>query len=110
MKSNEKNIDPQLDIAKALIMEFIAEEYDGGELRPFDYMDLGKIEIAYTTTEDGEHEIQVVINLIEYSLNQYIDEELVDSTKYGSLDNLIKYELRYLSFDDLVCVDVYVID
>ncbi len=55
-------MDSELDIAKELIMEFIAEEYDE-ELRPFNYTDLEHIGIACTTTEDGKHEIQAEINL-----------------------------------------------
>lgn len=85
-------------------MTFIAEEYEE-ELREFDYPDLGHIEVAYTTTEDEEHEIQIEISLIDYSINQYIDRKLVHSKKYESLGHLIEHELIYLDFSCLVCID-----
>lgn len=105
MDTSKTNVDQKLDIAKALIMTFVAEEYDDGELRPFDYTDLGHIDIAYTTTEDWEYEIQVEISLIDYSINQYVDGELVDSVKYESLDYFIEYELRFLDFCNLIYIE-----
>lgn len=104
MDKNKENIGQQLDLAKKLIMTFIAEEYEE-ELRVFDYPDLGHIEVAYATTEDEEHEILIEISLINYSINQYIDRELVHSKKYESLGHLIEHELIYLEFSNLVCID-----
>ncbi|SHI10995.1 Adenine-specific DNA methylase, N12 class [Sporanaerobacter acetigenes DSM 13106] len=94
----------ELDIAKELIMEFIAEEYDE-ELRPFDYTDLEHIGIACTTTEDGKHEIQAEINLKNYSVDRYIDGQLVNSEKYQSLHDFVEYELRFLDFSNLVYIE-----
>lgn len=96
--------DPELDIAKELIMEFIAKEYDE-ELRPFDYPDIKHIQIAYTSTEDGNHEIQTEIDLEEYCINQYLDGELVNTEKFQSLSDFIEYELRFLDFSELVYIE-----
>lgn len=85
-------------------MEFIAEEYDE-ELRHFDYTDLEHIGIACTTTEDGKHEIQAEINLKNYSIDRYIDGQLVNSEKYQSLHDFIEYELRFLDFSNLVYIE-----
>lgn len=106
MKIDEEDIDLQLNIAKALIIEFIAEEYNVGQLWSFDFVDLADIGIAYTTTEDGEHEIQIAINLIDYSINDYVDGELIHSIEYESLYYLIKYELWNLNFEDLIYVGI----
>ena len=95
---------PELDIAKELIMEFIAKEYDE-ELRPFDFPDIKHIEIAFTTTEDGNHEIQTEIDLEEYCINQYLDGGLVNTEKFQSLSDFIEFELRFLDFSDLVYIE-----
>lgn len=94
----------ELELAKQLIMTFIAKEYEQ-ELRPFDYPDLEHIGVAYTTTEDEEHEIQIEVNLIDYSINQYIDGQLAQSKKYETLDHFINEELGRLEFSYLVCID-----
>ena len=97
MDKNKESVDQELELAKMLIMTFIAKEYEQ-ELRPFDYPDLGHIEVAYTTTEDEKHEIQVEINLIDYSINQYFDGQLINSKKYERLDDFIEQELMCLEF------------
>lgn len=103
MDRNNETIDPQLEIAKALIMSFIAEVNDD-ELRSLDDEELGHIPIAYTTTEDGDHEIEVEISLIDYSIDQYVDGELVSRVAYENLGELIEKELRFLDFDDLIYI------
>jgi hypothetical protein len=107
LNMTEQNLDEQipevteLDKAKDLIMEFIEKEYDGDA----NYDDLSKVDIAYTTTEDEKHEIQVSVDLKNYAINQYIDETLVNSDKYDSLAELIEYGLEHLYFDELVSID-----
>ncbi len=103
------NRDPELDIAKELIMDFISMEYDE-ELRPFNYTDLKHIEIAYTTTEDGSHEIQTEIDLVDYCINKYVDGHLITSESYQSLNDFIEYALKHLDFSDLVYIDQEAMD
>lgn len=94
----------EIDRAKNYIMDFIAKEYDE-ERRDFDYTDLSKIDVAYTTTEDEKHEIQTRVDLENYSVNIYIDEILIHRNQYGSLKELNDYHLQYLDFDSLVSVE-----
>lgn len=101
VKSELDNKD--LEDAKRYINEFVKKEYEQKD--DADFSDLENVGIAYTTTEDEKHEIQATINLVEYSLNQYIDEHLVYTEKYNSLNELIENALKYLSFDELVYVD-----
>lgn len=66
--------------------------------------DLSDIPLAYTTTEDDQHEIQVSANLVDFSINQFIDDKLVYTEKYNSLDDITEKALKWLDFDDLVSV------
>ena len=69
-----------------------------------DYTDLSKVGIAYTTTEDEQHEIQAAVNLVDFRMETYIDGTLTEYTQYDSLSELIQNGLSYLDFDSLVSV------
>ena len=102
--ATDNNIEiPEIDIAKELITDFMIEEYDT-ESKDVDFANLKAVDIAYTTTEDGLHEIQTRIDLENYKVNKYVDEVLVHTDSYGSFKELIDYELRYLNFEELVYV------
>jgi hypothetical protein len=92
----------ELDRAKEYIMEFIVREYESEDI---EFNDLSNIDIAYTTTEDDEHEIQIKADLLNFSLNTYIDDILVNKDQYGSLKDLNDYNLKHLDFDTLVTID-----
>ncbi|MCM1284745.1 MAG: DEAD/DEAH box helicase family protein [Acetobacter sp.] len=68
------------------------------------YADLSDIALAYTTTEDNLHEIQVTANLIDFTINQFIDDKLVYTEQYNSLDDMTEKALKWLDFDNLVSV------
>ena len=70
--------------AKDLIDAFLREEYDSDV--GADYQDLSRVDVAYTTTSDGEHELQISVNLLHFSLDIYIDERLSASEAYQSLE------------------------
>lgn len=93
---------PLLEQAKQLIDEFCREEYEREE--GADYSDLSNVEIAYTTTEDDQHEIQAAVNLEAFSINTYVDGKTVHTEQYDSLEQLVKKGLSALSFEDLVYV------
>ena len=93
---------PLLEQAKQLIDEFCQEEYEREE--GADYSDLSNVEIAYTTTEDDQHEIQAAVNLEAFSINTCVDGKTVRTEQYDSLEELIENGLSTLSFDDLVYV------
>lgn len=94
--------DHKIEEAKNLITEFLIDEY-GEEVEP-DMYDTEAIGIAYTTTGDDEHEIQVEADLKNYSMNKYIDGVLIEENKYDSLDKFIDCELKCLNFDELISV------
>lgn len=66
------------------------------------FEDLSYVGLAYTTITDEEYEIQVVANLIDFSIDAYILDVLVRSVKYDSLDDLIENELKCLDFENLI--------
>lgn len=68
------------------------------------FEDLSDIALAYTTSEDSEHEIQVTANLVDFSINQFIDDKLVYTEQYKSLEDMTEQALKWLDFDDLVSV------
>ena len=92
--------EPALERAKRLINDFCRSEYGDDA----DFSDLTKIGVAYTTVTDDEIPIQVNIDLVNYRLERYLDNEPLDTRQYGSMQELIANELESLDFSDLVYV------
>ena len=86
--------------AKGLISDFCRREY-GSEA---DFSDPTKIGVAYTTVTDDEIPVQVNIDLVNYRLERYLDDEHLETRQYGSLQELIANELENLDFSDLIHV------
>ena len=86
--------------AKGLISDFCRSEY-GSEA---DFSDPAKIGVAYTTITDDEIPLQVNIDLVNYRLERYLDDEHLETRQYGSLQELITNELENLDFSDLIHV------
>ena len=89
-----------LERAKGLISDFCQSEY-GSEA---DFSDPAKIGVAYTTVTDEEIPVQVNIDLVNYRLERYLDDEHLETRQYGSLQELISNELENLDFSDLIHV------
>lgn len=89
-----------LDRAKNLIQQFYEKEY--GDEEDADFSDLTRVSLAYTTTEDERHEIQVTADLEACTVTKSVDGVPAEKTAYPSLDELIDHELRDMTFDELV--------
>ena len=89
-----------MERAKGLISDFCRSEY-GSEA---DFSDPAKIGIAYTTVTDDEIPIQVNIDLVNFRLERYLDDEHLETRQYGSLQEIITNELENLDFSDLIHV------
>ena len=89
-----------LERAKGLISDFCRSEY-GSEA---DFSDPAKIGVAYTTVTDDEIPIQVNIDLVNFRLERYLDDEHLETRQYASLQELISNELENLDFSDLIHV------
>ena len=92
--------DATLTHAKNLIRDFCLEEYDSEP----DFSDLSKISVAYTNATDEDIPIQVNVDLVEYRVERYLGEVLIDERQYESLEDLTETELEALDFSELVSV------
>ena len=80
------------------INSYCLEEYGSKA----DLSNLEKIGLAYTTTEDEYHEIQVNANLKKLCVETYFNNELIVVMKFESLEEMVDNCLMHLSFDELV--------
>ena len=92
--------------AKELIDQYCIEEFGS----PAGFSDLKKVGIAYTTTENDKHEIQVNANLIDHRTEIYLDGELMAMQNANSLEKYVERVLPYLDFNELVDVPDWVMD
>lgn len=111
----EKN--PLLEEVKEELIHFLNKEYDEAHsIEDFDTMfpDLTDIGLAYTTTPDEKHEIQTSLDLINYKMNTYVDNTLIDSFSYtydpldaGDTKELIQIKtgIEFWDFNELIYVD-----
>lgn len=83
-----------------LINDFCVDEY-GSEA---DTSSLNNISLAYTTTEDGEHEIQVEADLYDKAIRYQLDGEVYKEEQYNEIGDLIKNGLTGLNFDEMVAI------
>lgn len=88
----------ELERAKKLINAFCNTEYQ----HEADFSDMTCVGIAHTTITDDEIPIQVNVNLIDYTLERYIDDTLVDKREFDDIADLAMNQLEYLNFDDLI--------
>ena len=113
--TEEKN--PLLEEVKEELIHFLNKEYEENHsIEDFDtlFPDLSDIRLAYTTTPDEKHEIQTSLDLINYKLNTYVDNTLVNSFQY-TYDPLdasdrrelvqIKANIGFWDFNGLIYVD-----
>ena len=89
-----------IERAKGLISDFCRSEYDSEA----DFSDPTKIGVAYTTVTDDEIPVQVNIDLVNFRLERYLDDEHLETRQYGSLQEIITNELENLDFSDLIHV------
>ena len=89
-----------LEQAKEIINEFCQHEYGSDA----DFSNLKEVGIAFTTVTDDEIPIQVNANLVDLSIDQYLDNKLIESTRYSSMEEMIESALVYLDFDDLTSI------
>ena len=97
---NELEERPALDRAKELIDQFCKAEYDS----PADFSNLSQVGIGHTTVTDDEIPIQCYANLVDFRIERYLGETLIESRQSNSLEELIAHELENLDFSDLIYV------
>lgn len=91
----------ELERSKRFVRDYFRREF--GETTVPDFSRLSRIGIAYTTTEDEEHDVQVNLNLLAPRpyIAYYVDGERVHAYAYDDLKSL-NDDLPFLEFDELI--------
>ena len=87
----------QMQEAKDLINDFYVEEYQ----EEADFSDPFHVALAYSTTEDSRHDIEVEVSLPEKRIIFFVDRDIVSALQCASVDDLNAY-LANLEFDQLI--------
>ena len=98
LSEEDKQRITSLGRAKELIRDFCMDEYESVP----EFNNLSEIGIAYTTITDDEIPIQVNVNLESFRVERYLDDVLIETRQYASLEELIDIELDNLNFEDLI--------
>lgn len=110
-------IKEKIEEVRHLINKFFNDEYLESLDKTTLYENIDDLGLAYTTTydwdfddikEDEFHEVQVSTNILDMSLQTYIDGELLENYKFDSYDDY-KLFLENLEFDEMIgdAHDVY---
>ncbi|MGN0552456.1 MAG: YodL domain-containing protein, partial [Oscillospiraceae bacterium] len=98
-----------LDRAKKYIENFLDSEYSSKA----DFSDMEHVSIGYTeigSEEQGDHSLQMEADLVNYSVNYFIDDELAKTEKYDSLEQMNRDHLSVLNFEDMLHVGTTELD
>ncbi|WP_234973157.1 SNF2-related protein [Holdemania sp. Marseille-P2844] len=86
-------------IAKKLIDEYCMEVFEQGA----DYTDLYHVDLAFSSTADSMHNVEIFADLMRYRLVYQVDGETVHEIACDSMGNLHEY-LANLDFDVMVAL------
>ena len=88
----------EIDYAEKTIADFCEREGLG---KP-DFSNLTHIDLAYSTTGDGEHEIQVYANFLRNEIVYLVDYSFVDSARFDSTRALAKEGIENIEFSQFI--------
>lgn len=88
----------EIDYAEKTIADFCEREGLGEP----DFSDLTHIDLAYSTTGDGEHEIQVYANFLRNEIVYLVDGSFVDSARFDSTGALAKEGIEDIEFSQFI--------
>ena len=88
----------EIDYAEKTIADFCEREGLG---KP-DFSNLTHIDLAYSTTGDGEHEIQVYANFLRNEIVYLVDGSFVDSARFDSTRALAKEGIEDVEFSQFI--------
>ena len=98
---------PEMQEAIGLIEDFILEEYNEDSV---DIRNPRQVGIAYGVTDKNGFEVQVDVNLLDFSISQTVDGKVVETRQYDSLRELIDMELAFLDYDQLLYLEPHIED
>ena len=67
-----------------------------------DFEDLRHIDLAYSSTGEGDHSINVYVDLLHHKIVYNVDGERILSAQYASTAELVEHELSVVTFDELI--------
>lgn len=88
----------EIDYAEKTIADFCEREGLGGP----DFSNLTHIDLAYSTTGDGEHEIQVYANFLRNEIVYLVDGSFVDSARFDSIRALAREGIEDVEFSQFI--------
>ena len=88
----------EIDYAEKTITDFCEREGLGEP----DFSDLTHIDLAYSTTGDGEHEIQVYANFLRNEIVYLVDGSFVDSARFDNTRALAKEGIEDIEFSQFI--------
>ena len=88
--------------ATEILSEYSIREFGTDDFELPD--DLSEINVAYTTTEDEKHELTANVNLVDFRIETKIDDTVVRTEQYDSLQDIVENGLDGMEFDDLIYV------
>ena len=88
------------EIIKSALEEYYSNNFPEEEHSIIDN-DLSNIGLVYSTTENGEHKIEVKLNLNEYKFNFLIDGNPLTTVKCNGIDDVAQH-LYTFEFDSLI--------
>lgn len=88
----------EIDYAEKTIADFCEREGLGEP----DFSNLTHIDLAYSTTGDGEHEIQVYANFLRNEIVYLVDGSFVDSARFDNTMALAKEGIEDIEFSQFI--------
>ena len=88
----------EIDYAEKTIADFCEREGLGEP----DFSNLTHIDLAYSTTGDGEHEIQVYANFLRNEIVYLVDGSFVDSARFDNTRALAKEDIEDVEFSQFI--------
>lgn len=98
----QSEYDSLLKRATEILSEYTIREFGTDDFELPD--DLSEINVAYTTTEDEKHELTTNVNLVDFRIETKIDDTVVRTEQYDSLQDIVENGLDGMEFDDLIYV------
>lgn len=100
MKGNMNTI--LLERTQKILSDYMVREFGEEDFKLPD--DLSKINVAYTTTEDEKHELTADVNLVDFLIETKVDNVVVRTEQYDSLQDIVENGLDGMEFNDLIYV------
>lgn len=98
----QSEYDSLLKRATEILSEYTIREFGTDDFELPD--DLSEINVAYTTTEDEKHELTANVNLVDFRIETKIDDTVVRTEQYDSLQDIVENGLDSMEFDALIYV------